>query len=81
MALDSSNLNKYMYHCMMQKYFQIGAKDLFTRELELALEKKDVDFVVHSLKDLPTRIAENLVIGCVFKLVQSLFHSSVKETL
>lgn len=46
---------------------KIGAKDLFTKELELALERKDVDFVVHSLKDLPTRIAENLVIGCVFK--------------
>ena len=47
--------------------FQIGAKDLFTRELELALERQEVDFVVHSLKDLPTRIADNLVIGCVFK--------------
>ncbi|KAL4228446.1 hypothetical protein ACF0H5_011492 [Mactra antiquata] len=46
---------------------KIGAKDLFTRELELALERGDVDFVVHSLKDLPTRIADNLVIGCVYK--------------
>lgn len=46
---------------------KIGAKDLFTRELELALERKEVDFVVHSLKDLPTRIADNLVIGCVFR--------------
>lgn len=46
---------------------KIGAKDLFTRELELALENGEVDFVVHSLKDLPTRIAENLVIGCVYK--------------
>lgn len=46
---------------------KIGAKDLFTKELELALERQEVDFVVHSLKDLPTRIAENLVIGCVFK--------------
>ena len=48
-------------------FFQIGAKDLFTKELEIALEKGDVDFVVHSLKDLPTRLADNLVIGCVFK--------------
>lgn len=46
---------------------KIGAKDLFTRELELALESGEVDFVVHSLKDLPTRIADNLVIGCVYK--------------
>lgn len=46
---------------------KIGAKDLFTRELELALEAGEVDFVVHSLKDLPTRIADTLVIGCVYK--------------
>lgn len=46
---------------------KIGSKDLFTRELEVALENKDVDFVVHSLKDLPTRIPEKLVIGCVCK--------------
>ena len=29
---------------------KIGEKSLFTKELEIALEKKEVDFVVHSLK-------------------------------
>ena len=29
---------------------KIGEKSLFTKELEIALEKKQVDFVVHSLK-------------------------------
>uniref|UniRef100_A0A8W8L5J7 hydroxymethylbilane synthase n=1 Tax=Magallana gigas TaxID=29159 RepID=A0A8W8L5J7_MAGGI len=46
---------------------KIGEKNLFTRELELALEKKEVDFVVHSLKDLPTALPEGLLIGCIYK--------------
>uniref|UniRef100_A0A8C4PHS7 Porphobilinogen deaminase n=1 Tax=Equus asinus asinus TaxID=83772 RepID=A0A8C4PHS7_EQUAS len=33
---------------------KIGEKSLFTKELEHALEKNEVDLVVHSLKDLPT---------------------------
>ncbi|KAK3780513.1 hypothetical protein RRG08_012468 [Elysia crispata] len=46
---------------------KIGEKSLFTKELETALLKKQVDFVVHSLKDLPTSLPEGLVIGCVCK--------------
>ncbi|XP_059144035.1 porphobilinogen deaminase-like [Physella acuta] len=46
---------------------KIGEKSLFTKELENALLKKQVDFVVHSLKDLPTTLPEGLVIGCVCK--------------
>ncbi|KAL3887121.1 hypothetical protein ACJMK2_027076 [Sinanodonta woodiana] len=46
---------------------KIGEKSLFTRELEVALEEKEVDFVVHSLKDLPTTLPDGLVVGCVFK--------------
>ncbi|PVD26922.1 hypothetical protein C0Q70_12070 [Pomacea canaliculata] len=46
---------------------KIGEKSLFTRELEDALLKKKVDFVVHSLKDLPTEIPPGLVVGCVFR--------------
>ncbi|MCL4134536.1 UNVERIFIED_CONTAM: hypothetical protein GTU68_000718 [Idotea baltica] len=44
---------------------KIGSKSLFTKELELALENKHVDMVVHSLKDLPTTLPEGLVIGAV----------------
>jgi len=40
----------------------IGAKGLFTRELEVALKKKKVDCCVHSLKDLPTESPEGLEI-------------------
>jgi len=46
---------------------KIGEKSLFTKELENALLKHQVDFVVHSLKDLPTTLPEGLVIGCVCK--------------
>jgi hydroxymethylbilane synthase len=39
---------------------EIGAKGLFTRELEIALSKKKIDCAVHSLKDLPTESPEGL---------------------
>jgi len=46
---------------------KIGEKSLFTKELEVALEKKDVDFVVHSMKDLPTTLPPGMVIGAVLE--------------
>ncbi len=46
---------------------KIGEKSLFTKELEYALEDKRVDFVVHSLKDLPTTLPPGMVIGSVLK--------------
>ncbi|VDN96344.1 unnamed protein product, partial [Rodentolepis nana] len=44
---------------------KIGDKNLFTKELEAALLSNEVDFVVHSLKDVPTVMPEGLVIGCI----------------
>ena len=44
---------------------KIGDKGLFTKELELGLINKEMDFAVHSLKDLPTRLPEGLMLGCV----------------
>ena len=46
---------------------KIGEKSLFTKELEVALEKRDVDFVVHSMKDLPTTLPPGMVIGAVLE--------------
>ncbi|XP_059484276.1 porphobilinogen deaminase [Neocloeon triangulifer] len=46
---------------------KIGEKSLFTKELEIALDDKSVDFVVHSLKDLPTTLPTNLAIGGICK--------------
>ncbi|XP_038017177.1 porphobilinogen deaminase isoform X1 [Motacilla alba alba] len=44
---------------------KIGEKSLFTKELENALERNEVDLVVHSLKDLPTSLPPGFTIGAV----------------
>jgi hydroxymethylbilane synthase len=46
---------------------EIGAKGLFTHELEVALSKKKVDCCVHSLKDLPTELPEGLALGAILE--------------
>uniref|UniRef100_A0A3B4WAC6 hydroxymethylbilane synthase n=1 Tax=Seriola lalandi dorsalis TaxID=1841481 RepID=A0A3B4WAC6_SERLL len=46
---------------------KIGEKSLFTKELENALERNEVDLVVHSLKDLPTTLPPGFTIGAVLK--------------
>jgi hydroxymethylbilane synthase len=43
-----------------QALTEIGAKGLFTHELEVALSKGKIDCAVHSLKDLPTESPEGL---------------------
>jgi hydroxymethylbilane synthase len=45
----------------------IGAKGLFTRELEDDLASGAVDCCVHSLKDLPTEMPAGLVIGAILE--------------
>ncbi|XP_024250591.1 hydroxymethylbilane synthase a isoform X3 [Oncorhynchus tshawytscha] len=46
---------------------KIGEKSLFTKELENALERNEVDLVVHSLKDLPTTLPNGFTIGAVLQ--------------
>ncbi len=46
---------------------KIGEKSLFTKELENSLENREVDLVVHSLKDLPTTLPEGMVIGAIIE--------------
>ncbi|XP_071449507.1 porphobilinogen deaminase [Hetaerina americana] len=46
---------------------KIGEKSLFTKELEVALDNNVVDFVVHSLKDLPTTLPKGMTIGAICK--------------
>ncbi|MEW6277840.1 MAG: hydroxymethylbilane synthase [Candidatus Eremiobacterota bacterium] len=43
----------------------LGGKGAFTREIEVALLAGQVDFAVHSLKDLPTRMPEGLILAAV----------------
>ena len=45
-----------------QPLSEIGAKGLFTRELEVALSKNKIDCAVHSLKDLPSESPDGLEI-------------------
>ncbi len=44
---------------------EVGGKGLFTAELEAALRDGSIDLAVHSLKDLPTELPDDLVLGCV----------------
>ncbi|TVQ18477.1 MAG: hydroxymethylbilane synthase [Leptolyngbya sp. DLM2.Bin15] len=44
---------------------KIGDKGLFTKELEVGMLNGDIDFAVHSLKDLPTNLPGGLILGCV----------------
>lgn len=46
---------------------KIGEKSLFTKDLEDALTNGGVDFVVHSLKDLPTALPVGMAIGAVLE--------------
>lgn len=46
---------------------KIGEKSLFTKDLEVALLSGIVDFIVHSLKDLPTVMEIGTTIGAVLK--------------
>lgn len=46
---------------------KIGEKSLFTKDLEEALEHGGVDFVVHSLKDLPTQLPFGMTIGAILE--------------
>ena len=42
---------------------QIGGKGLFIKEIEEALLRGDIDIAVHSMKDVPAEIPEDLEIG------------------
>lgn len=45
----------------------IGGKALFTKEIERALVKQDIDIAVHSMKDVETKRPSGLIIGGVLK--------------
>ncbi len=44
---------------------KIGDKGLFTKELELGMLNQEIDFAVHSLKDLPTHLPEGLMLAAI----------------
>ncbi|HEX4026229.1 MAG TPA: hydroxymethylbilane synthase [Rhizomicrobium sp.] len=44
---------------------EAGGKGLFTKELDEALLQGRIDAAIHSMKDLPTRMPEGIVLACV----------------
>jgi len=47
--------------------FTIEQKGIFEKEIDKAVAEKEVDFAVHSLKDVPSKLADNLVIASIPK--------------
>ncbi|KJZ71276.1 Porphobilinogen deaminase [Hirsutella minnesotensis 3608] len=47
--------------------YNFGGKGLWTSQLEELLVARELDIVVHSLKDMPTSLPEGCVLGCVTK--------------
>lgn len=50
-----------------QPLYAMGITGVFTKDLDIALLNKEVDIAVHSLKDIPTQLPENLEIIAYLK--------------
>ena len=46
---------------------EAGGKGLFTKELDEAMLDGRIDLAVHSMKDLPTQLPDEIVLACTFR--------------
>jgi hydroxymethylbilane synthase len=63
--------------------FTIDQKGIFEKEIDRAVAQKEVDFAVHSLKDVPSELDGNLILASIPKreAVNDVFISSDGSTL
>jgi hydroxymethylbilane synthase len=63
--------------------FTIDQKGIFEKEIDKAVAQKEVDFAVHSLKDVPSQLDDSLVLACIPKreMVNDVFISSDNSSL
>jgi hydroxymethylbilane synthase len=63
--------------------FTIDQKGIFEKEIDKAVADNEVDFAVHSLKDVPSQLIENLTLCCVPKreAINDIFISSDGSSL
>ena len=47
--------------------FTINQKGIFEKEIDKAVAEGQINFAVHSLKDVPSKLAEGLILACVPK--------------
>ncbi len=63
--------------------FTIDQKGIFEKEIDKAVSKGEINFAVHSLKDVPSQLDESLILACIPKRekVNDVFISSDDSTL
>ena len=63
--------------------FTIDQKGIFEKEIDRAVAQKEVDFAVHSLKDVPSELDANLILACIPKreVANDVFISSDNSSL
>lgn len=63
--------------------FTLEQKGIFEKEIDRAVAEKEVDFAVHSLKDVPSELASGLILSCIPRreAINDVFISSNNSTL
>jgi len=66
-VFDTSFMSTQGDKDLSRALYLLGGKSLWTKELEVALLKGEVDMLVHSLKDVPTALPEGCALGAILE--------------